>query len=440
MPSDRSHGRYLLSTTLAVALVAVAAGVFFVRTVWQPQYRPCDFSVYYTAGRGWLLGSDPYNRQATYDLWLAAGGRADIMPSDVREQGNEPWMPIVVLPPSFPVMAPLSAMPTRVAVPVWYIICSALLLAQTAALSVMIGSSLLRPAGLLLLAATLLLAPVHDNFGWAQPSSPTISLIILAMYAGMRGRELTCAVIVGLATALKPQLGGVFLVYYFLISGARFRIMSVALLALLSIVGLAPLWLRDTAWIAGWQENMHLAEAPGGFSSTSTENPGRSAMLNLNVVLNVVIHNRTAVNVLAVAITAALAVVLAWCRRKMRSHHELLSLSMLSILALLPVYHRFYDAALLVVPLAWGIAHFRSNPRDAAPILLVVATFLLPLRAHARLAQVFNVDAETASGFLWDFVLEPVRTWILLAGFLVLVRAARRNSTTPADSQVAPAT
>ncbi len=425
----RQH-RHALGITIAVAAVALATGVFVVRTAMQPHYKPCDFAAYYVASRAWLMGENPYDRAMALELWVAAGGDPKIMPQEVGEVGLD-WLPVLQLPPTFPALWPLALLSARLAVSAWYILCFGLLLAQTAALASMMGSSLMRPRGLLLLAATLLLAPVHENFGWAQPSAPAISLIVLGVWAAARRSDITGGVLLALATALKPQLGGFFFLYYLFVTRARFAIAFVAVMMLLGGVALSIMALHGTPWLSGWLENLRLAESPGGFNSTSSENADRSYLLNLQVILNGLLHSRWIVNAAAAVITVALAIVFVWKRERMRRRDELLCASAVAILALLPVYHRFYDAAILVLPLAWSIAHLRGQALQAWGVLLFVGTFAVPYAAIRRVAELFGEDFPSMSGAVWDLLIEPVRVWILLGGFACLMLAMRPRQLRP---------
>src|ERR1700677_46936 len=77
-------------------------------------------------------------------------------------------------------------------------------------------------------------------------------------------------------------------------------------------------------------------------------------MINLQVVFSSLSAGRSLANGLALGCVACLAGVWLWLCIKQR-RHELLEISTLFVLSLLPVYHRFYDAALLIWPLCGSI-------------------------------------------------------------------------------------
>jgi membrane-associated phospholipid phosphatase len=407
---------------IAVVAVSCAAVVFIVRTTMQPQYEPADFAVVWTSSRAWVAGDDPYDRTRALQHWVGAGGSADIMPADAVGATGE-WMPILGIPPLLSLLAPLAILPAPAAVVVWYVIVAALLLAQTAALAAMIGSSLRHPRGLMLLAATLAFAPVHECFGYGQASGPCISFIILSIWAICRKREWAAGALLAIASALKPHLGGPFLLYYVLLGRWSVAGAFAAVFGLLTAVAVLPMNLRGTPWLAGWLDNLAFGASPGGLNSTSIENPARYHILNLQVILDPIFGGGAAVNAMAIVITAAFAMAFAWRRSRSRQTDELLFISAVCVITLLPVYHRFYDATLMLVLLAWAIAHLRDRPRAAWPLLAFTISFLVPARVISHVGQFIGVESAPAGLWWWDVLIEPWRTWLLLAGLIFILRA-----------------
>lgn len=409
----------------AVVLVAIAALVFYIRTAGQSYYVPSDFAVYYTAARAWMSGGNPYDRAAAPEYWIGAGGRSDIMPLGFVDRTGTAWMPILQLPSALPVLAPLAVLPAKIAVFAWYVLAALLVIAQTAALARLIDSTLLQPRGLLLLAITLMLAPVHEMFGYAQPSGPVISFIIIAIWAATTRRDILAGLLLGVAATVKPHLAAAFIVYYLLLGRWRISGAVATAFVLACAMALAPMQMRGTPWLATWGANLSSAEAPGGENDVSLESGGRYYMLHLPVILHGLMTNAKVVNALSLIIVAALAGLFAWFRARAARHDELLSLAIISILALLPVNHRFYDAAILIVPFAWAIIHLRDRPAVAWPIVAIVLSFVIPVAGVLRFARLLGSDPNTLSIWWWNLFIEPIRIWALLAGLVVLVAALK---------------
>jgi hypothetical protein len=428
--------------TLAGIVLLAALAMFVVRTSMQPQYKPCDFAMYYTASGAWLAGENPYDAAAAPLRWTRAGGRADIMP-ETEDGAAVPWLPIITLPQTFPLLAPLAALPAKAAVAVWYALAATLLLAQTAALADLIGSRLSQPLGMLLLAVTFVLAPVHESFGYAQPSGPAISLAILGVWAATRRRDLLAGVLLALGAALKPQVGGIFILYYLL--RGRWRVVGVSAVIgiALMLISVVPMMLRGIPWLDGWRFHMSDVERVGGYNSPLPENPMRRHMINLQMIFGGLLHSHAMVNLAAIATGVVLVVLLALAVRRAHARadragqsgpDELLILSAVCVLGLLPVYHRFYDASLLVLPAAWALGNVKRRPVEAALVAALVLSFVLPVPATARAMRLVGLDADHVSGLWWSFLLEPWRVWLLLGGTLLLTWSIGRPRRVSVDA------
>jgi hypothetical protein len=109
------------------------------------------------------------------------------------------------------------------------------------------------------------------------------------------------------------------------------------------------------------------------------------------------------------------------------------------------VYHRFYDAVLLLVPLAWAIDAAARNRRDriAWCVLLLMLPFCLnSATALVWLAGKGYLPEWLTQSPLWERVLLPHQGWALLAMAVCLLLAQRRNvhgdgSPSPASPRLA---
>ena len=121
---------------------------------------------------------------------------------------------------------------------------------------------------------------------------------------------------------------------------------------------------------------------------------------------------------------------------------DLLSLGAVSTLSLLPVYHRFYDAALLVVPLCWCMnGTFNGlRSRTANIALLLMAPFLVPGAAFLQQLSTRGRPPEAVTHtWWWNCIAMPHETWVLLLLGLVLLYGIKtfRNQS-PAEMEVPP--
>lgn len=179
----------------AFLLTAFAAGYL----IWLP-FRPVgatmtDFSAYYSAGRYWSHGGDPYSR----GIWTVE----KTLPGVNAER--EELLPFVGPPLSLPLWALLGALPYPVAASIWGIF-----LAVCAGVLVVVPTRLARrsigggaAASLLLL--TLVAGPIVTAISVGQAALPAAAAVDLAIIFAASRRWLLMAVATVLAAAFKPN-------------------------------------------------------------------------------------------------------------------------------------------------------------------------------------------------------------------------------------------
>jgi hypothetical protein len=273
-------------------------------------------------------------------------------------------------------------------------------------------------------------------------------------------------VLLGVAAALKPQLGLPFLALELVCANWTTLIAGGVTGAVLLGMGGARLWLVDLDWITSWRANL-AAFKEGGAGNPAPTNEWRYQIISLHYPLRALIPNAAVVKALAAAICAALAATY-WTLRAGRNgalsrrwhglsrrasrasppattacapNHglpaadarppDLLDISIAAVLGLLLFYHRFYDAVVLIFPAALGISLF-ARGRGAAGlwILLPLAVFLVPGAAalHAADAAWHIVPAWLADSMLWEAIIMPHQPWTLLFLACVLTSLARREA------------
>jgi hypothetical protein len=233
----------------------------------------------------------------------------------------------------------------------------------------------------------------------------------------------------GVAVGLKPQIGLPFLIYY--IIRRRWYAVSacVTTVSLLAAVAILYLSIKHVPWLDSYLYDNRMLFAYGSLGDFSQANPMRFSLINLQVLLYALLYDRMAANVAAFIICGILGVCwLIFLERRDGSEGELLSLSSLLVLSLLPIYHRFYDASLLIFPLAWAFTQL-SGPlkRSAKAALLLIMVFLVPGGSALEQLQRTNRFHALQHSWWWARFVMPHQIWALIFLSVILLYAMRSS-------------
>lgn len=375
-----------------------------------------DLSQNYTASKLWLKGESPSNPRNFIALWKQeTGSRLDL--TDVRIRLAPPLGGLVV-------MAPIAAFPWKLAKILWLTV---LLLAFAATVWALIMAGDFRRSEFRTLAfvtACLALAPFHTGIANGNPTVLVVGFCAVAVWAAQERRDVAAGVLFGAACSLKPQLGA-FLVLYYLVR-RRWQLFGTALAcaAALNVVAALYLQFRGASWIQDYLQNARGFVTANPIDDFSTANPSRFTLINLQVPFYSITGHTSSANLLAFAVGTFLLCVWLYLVARANEHgSDLLCLGAVSILALLPVYHRFYDAGLLVVPLSWCMAGITKQfGRIVKVALLLMSPFLIPGTAFLQQLSIGGrVPGTVIHSWWWNCIAMPHETWALLSLSLVLL-------------------
>src|SRR3984885_4345466 len=311
-PVNRYVSRLLL-------VACVLAGVkFVVRGPMRSGSNSGDFRAVYLPSRAWSQGLDPYNYSVMVQQWREAGGLRADLPSHFPS-------PSIYPPTALLLMSPFARLPWRYAWRAWCVV-------NLAALAI-------------------LLICVHRLAGFAWLETPSLCLI-----AGTRGADASNGVLAGVILALKPQLAAAFPAPYVL--ARRWRACAFTAITIIAIAALAVWRLNGQhAWFANYLDNLRYAFGPGGADDPGPANPYRAGLINLRFPLSTFVASRTAGEIIAWAIGLALAapalVAMAGRPTGIAFMH---SFSVLILVQTLVLFHRNYDATVVIFPFAWALS------------------------------------------------------------------------------------
>jgi hypothetical protein len=423
---------------LCLALILAAGAEFVVRgplRAVQSSTQFNDFLSPYIQADAWTRGLDPYSPRTLLRLWPAQAAHLQFVPREVADgsiiakRGIPTAYPIT----SLVLIAPLSWLPWNLAYGIWFAINLALFGVTLSVLVELAGFSYRDIRGGLLIALVLALAPFHTGFVTGNVALVAVELGVIVVWAARQRYDIATTVLLAVSAGLKPQIGLCFLFYYLVRRRWRIFAGAAALLALFAAVGLLRLEVSHTPWFGNYLNDNHVLLESGILANFTPVNPMRFGLLNLQVVLyswvgSVGVANRLAA--LTGVVSLAVWLVVVWRRRSRRDELELLDLSAIAVISLLPIYHRFYDAALLVFPLCWAFASYRKARLPAILTLLLMVPFLIPGGTILQTMQTNGrIPSTLSERWWWDTIVMPHEIWALFFLSLVLLyeMAVQRN-------------
>jgi hypothetical protein len=377
-----------------------------------------DFSNVYSASRTWLHGDNPYNIQDVYRAWDSSNHGKYLGSSIPANMAT--WC-AVYPPSSLLIIAPFAALPAVPGHLLWFAFCIALLVATFAALFSLCDIDDTK-SRLLLIASALASAPLQCAIEQTQPALPAASLVILAVWARSKDRATLAGVFLGAATAVKFQIGAPFILYYLFIRQWRLGAIAAILfaIAMLAAIGRMEALGIHTWWI-DWQRNVALTLEPGGVNDPRPLGPFRNDMINLQTIVDVFVHQQVEIILCVMLIFLPLVISFVKCIRPQRAPGvDLLALSLVALLSMLPFYRRLYDSVLLLMLLAWAIARLRPSYQSGQRamgilVLALLGEFLLPIDLVLFILHRSHRFDSSVPSIVWQGIVVPHHAWGLLA-------------------------
>jgi hypothetical protein len=417
---------------LHLLIVCVASLVLFAVGGARAFHASNDFVPVYTGARCLVHGCDPYDTSQLEPEFFQAGGQPSDLPS---------WqIDVPVYPPStFLALAPITLLRFPIARIVWFLL-SGCLFAIAAGLVLSICPPPHRWLATILVSFFVLTAGILLVLG--QPAVFAISLVVIGSCLFLRGRLVPLgAFLFFLSLAVKPQIGG-FIVLYFLAQKIYWRYAAFALAGAALLLLWACLILEHHPRSAGWastlRANLSATLSPGGSADPRPANLQAIGDENLQALTSIFIARAGQFNTAAYAIFLALfgagVVVVQRANRGPELHR--VALGALSILTLMPIYHRFYDTRLLLlsVPAVLIVFQRRRVWGTVIAVLTVLAAVSVQYRVQMFLLQQGKWQSVLANKFLFVLLLRHQNLLMLLLFLLYLAAILSLSLSSPAAS------
>lgn len=403
---QRQDGLYLvlLGCTIFLLIGPLVEKAMPAKTI---DYRPVYFST-----RCFLEHRDPYN--------------ADELRSTIHDEGGESWEQIdhgslmerkfIYLPTVFAFSAPFALFPFALSKGLWLAgmaaayISAAMLIWRTGARAVPVAAGAL---------VALALGNSELFFALGNPAGYAIALCIVAVYCFVNERYVALGVMcMALSLMLKPHDGWLIWLFFFLAGGRgrRYAIWTAGAVAVMIAPIVWELYCISPHWLIELRAIFAEYAAPGSVNDpgpTGTTALSTVMIASLQPVFSLLSDRPAFYNGLSYFVCGAL--LLPWCWRVVRTRPSVegawMAIAPASLLALLPVYHRSYDARLLLLAIPGCMLLWKRNPRagQIGSALLAAGTLVTAGIPWSIFAQ---VAARHAAGSL---LAAPVLRWLVTA-------------------------
>lgn len=402
--------------------VLLLSGIYFLfrGPVFPNGQRLWDYAVCASSSYLWVHGQDPFEWEAVKASWKARGPAPGI-------EDDIGWLYAIVPPTTLAVLSPFAALPIAVGAYL-YLVVTTLLTGLSTWLCGKWAGIRGGTAWRMYAAGVLVSVPATLGLYSGNPTMLAAPILLIGSYWIAMKRstasEIAGGVLLGVAVACKVQIGLPFLVFWVVLG--RWRAGLSAIMAALVIGGIAVgrLAVADVDWLAGWVENVRQTNTPGGLNDyVAAKNP--DDLVNLQVALYRVLGDRILTDRATIGLWLTLAIGafgVLMCRHWRRPSPELPLFCIAGLLTLLPVYHRTYDALILIPLLALLIARLCSRPSTVTGwwSLVLLASLAVPAGLPYYLIRRGYLPTPTDIG-IWNSFLFGHKGWALLILSAVLV-------------------
>lgn len=198
----------------------------------------------------------------------------------------------------------------------------------------------------------LALAPFHTGISVGNESIIVVALCTLGMLAASREQDVVAGSLFGAACSLKPHIAAFLLLYYLLRQRWRILWSGGGVRSAVAFDCDLQMQIAGVPWVGDYLHNIQFLSTYNKIDDFSSANPIRFLLINLQVLFYSYTSSTASANVFALT-TGALLIAI-WIYLTVRvagKESEVLALSTIAVIGLLPVYHRLYDASILALPI-----------------------------------------------------------------------------------------
>ena len=349
-PQPSSAGRRM--GVLALFIVSSAVAAIIGSFILHNNGAAMDYKMIYAGVRCFLAHRDPYQGSVMESAWVKIDGPLPIDPLT----GHARHLCQFIYPPTIATLVPFAELPWNLSHLAW--IATTILLLSLGGYCIWIESAAhASDLSFLLIVVSLGTGPVF--FVSANPAGVAIGLCLIAAWCFIREQFTWVGVFCMAASlAIKPHDGFLVWTCFLLVGGVlrRRALQAFALTLVLCLPVIGWVWRSAPGWPVELRANLAAITAPGELDDPRPQaSSDRTAgmMINLQAGISLLDDDERIYNAVTVAICGSM--LLFWAREILLDRHAAghiwYALAAAAPMTMLLIYHRSYDAKLLLIGL-----------------------------------------------------------------------------------------
>jgi hypothetical protein len=306
-----------------------------------------DFKTLYYPSRCLIQHHDPYMESEVLRIYLAEGGNLPSDTAETRQIATQNVYP----PTTLFLLVPFAMLPWGPAHLLWImltvgslIFASCLIWNLGADYAPVLSGAMI---GFLLANSEILI--ITGNV-----AGIAISLCVAGVWCFLRERFVLAGILcLAISLAVKPHDAGLVWLYFLLAGGVyrRRALQTLFVTIAISLPGVLWVWLTAPHWIQEMRSNLLAFSVHGGTNDPRFAAMGPKGVIDLQSAISVFRDDPRIYNPVSFLVCAPLLLIWGFLTLRSRSSQakSWLALAAISAFSLLPVYHRQYDAKLLLL-------------------------------------------------------------------------------------------
>ncbi|MEI9968543.1 MAG: glycosyltransferase 87 family protein [Terracidiphilus sp.] len=311
------------------------------------------FKAVFYGARCLMQHSDPYNPAVLQRAYEADGGRYSPDPA-AAFLFRRAMLVCVNLPTSMLLIAPLALLPLKIASLFWMALNAAGLLLAALLIWRVAETQSLKAATILI---CILLLNCELVFGLGNLAGIVVSLCVIAVWCFLERRfEYAGVLCLGISLVIKPH-DAAMAWFYFLLAGGVYRKRALQAAVVAAVLALpAVLWVSHVSpqWMQEMRSNLALLSAHGSVNDPGPESltfHSADYVISLQGALSLFRDEPSFYNLASYLMSGSLLVAgaIRVLMSRFTKENAWIALAAIAALSMLPVYHRGYDAKLLLL-------------------------------------------------------------------------------------------